>query len=287
MNSNIKYFSAFILGVCLLAAVTASYAQGPGLFKRTILKTDSFEFGVGGTVAVTGAPVGSMRIEGWAQNRIELEAAIEITARSEAELDELAKVTGFVLHETLGRAEVTSVGTHDKAFMKKAAKKFPKELLGLPFRIDYTLKVPRYSDLQIDGGKGDLHISRIDGTVKINYLESNARLDLAGGGIFATIGAGSVDLSIPARSWRGRFADVQLAAGDMNISLPPGLNAEIDASILRSGSIENLYGEMSPRTRKEVFTEKLIAAKAGVGGVPLKFIVGDGRMRIGPLSKLD
>lgn len=273
----------FLLFVLLF--VNAVQSQVAPSVKRTTYKTDTLDFGPGGTLAVIGAPNGSIRIEGWNQNQIKIDAEIEIHARTEAELDEISKVTGFILQEAMGRTEITSVGTHDKGYLKKVAKKFPKGLLGLPFRIDYIIKVPRYCDLQIDGGKGDLYIAGIDGTMKINYLDTNARLDLVGGGIFATFGGGTVDVTVPNRNWRGRYADIQLASGTMNVSLPPSLNADLDAVILRSGAIENSYTDLKPKTRKDTFTEKLIAARSGVGGVPLKFTVGDGRMNIFQMKK--
>ena len=263
----------------------SAVAQTPTLIKRTTYKTDKFDFGVGGTVAVAGAPSGSIRIEGWSKNEIEISAEIELNAQSEADLNELAKVTGFMLEESAGRTGIISVGTHDKNYLKRVSKKFPKTLLGLPFKIDYVIKVPRYCDLQIDGGKGDLYIAGVEGTMKINYLDTNATLNLVGGGVFATFGGGTVAVSVPTRSWRGRFADIQLATGTMNVSLPPSLNAELDASILRTGKIDNTYADLKPKTRKDAFTEKLIAAKSGTGGIPLKFTVGDGTLNIFQLKK--
>ena len=263
----------------VLLGLVAAPAQA-GLMKRTTTKSDSLEFGAGGTLSIIGAPTGSIRIEGWNDNRIQIDAEIEISARTEAELNELSKVTGFVMEESLGKTAITSLGTHDKAYLKKVAKKFPKQLIGLPFRIDYVIKVPRYCDLQIDGGSGDLYVGGVDGTMKINFLDANARLDLVGGGIFATFGGGTVDVSVPNRNWRGRFADIQLASGTMNVSLPPSLNAELNAVVLRSGSIDNTYEGLKPKTRRDTFTEKLIAAKSGSGGVPLKFTVGDGKLNI-------
>ena len=155
----------------------------------------------------------------------------------------------------------------------------------MPFRIDYVIKVPRYCDLQIDGGKGSLYVAGVEGNMKINYLESDARMDLVGGAVLATIGKGSLELTIPTRSWRGAFADIQVASGNMVLNLPPGLNAEFDASILRTGKIENEFAGFKPRSRKLEFTEKSIAAKAGTGSIPLKFTVGDGNMKIKEIGK--
>jgi hypothetical protein len=110
-------------------------------------------------------------------------------------------------------------------------------------------------------------------------------MDLVGGGVLATIGKGNLELTIPTRSWRGAFADIQVASGNMVLNLPNGLNAEFDALILRTGKIENGFAGFKPRSRKFEFTEKSIAAKAGSGSTPLKFTVGDGTMTIKEIGK--
>jgi hypothetical protein len=168
--------------------------------------------------------------------------------------------------------------------MKQLGKQLPKHLLGSPFRIDYVIKVPQYCDLNIDGGRGDLTISGVEGVMKLNYLETNAKLDLVGGTTVAIFGKGSVELVIPRSSWRGRRAEISLANGDMNVHLPNGINAELDATILRTGKIENGYAEFIPRVRKAEFTEKSIVAKSGIGGIPLKFTVGDGSLKISKIG---
>jgi hypothetical protein len=279
-----KIQNALLLALLVAAFSITAFPQPKPLLKRTTYKTDKFDFGVGGTLAVTGAPVGSIRIEGSKSREIEISAEIEVSANSEADLELLSQVTTFVLDESLGRVAVISVGTHDKSLVKKLGKKFPKQLIGLPFSINYVIKVPQYCDLNIDGGRGDLSISGVDGTFKINFLETNAKLDLKGGAVQAVFGKGTVDLTVPTPSWRGRFADVQLASGEMNVHLANGINAEFDATILRTGKIENGYSGFKPRVRKAEFTDKSIVAKSGVGGASLKFTVGDGTLKISSLE---
>src|SRR5215203_3508522 len=272
--------------LCLVAALSfTAFSQSAPLLKRTTYKTDRLDFGVAGTLAVTGAPVGSIRIEGWKNREIEISAEIEVSANSEADLAKRSQVTTFVLEESLGRTGVVSVGTHDKQYLKKLGKKFPKELLGLPFRIDYVIKVPQYCDLQVDGGHGDLVVTGVEGMFKLNYLETNAKLNLKGGAVLAVFGKGTVDLTVPSVSWRGRFADVSLAEGELNVHLPNGINAEVEATILRTGKIENGYLGLKPRARKVEFTDKSIVAKSGVGaGTSLKFTVGDGTLKLSALG---
>lgn len=263
----------------LLFAFFASAADAQ-LLKRTVYKNDRFAFGVGGTIEITGAPMGSIRVEGWANREVEIESEIEIQAPTEADLDRIGKVTGFVLQETLGRTGITSVGPHDKKAIRKVDKKFPKALYEMPVRINYVVRVPKYSDIVINGGKGALHISGIDGMLRVNFVETEGKIDLVGGGIQATIGTGTLDITVPSRSWRGRFADVSIASGTIDLKLPVGLNTQFDGTILRTGRIENGYEGFKPRNRNAQFTERSVAATAGTGTIPLKFTVGDGVLKV-------
>ena len=281
MKINIKKISVnlSISAVLLCLFALPALAQNKNLLKRTTYKTETVEFGVGGTVAVVGAPVGSITIEGWQKNEVEITAEIEVQAETEADLAQLAAVNNFTFDATMGRVSVLSVGSFDKEFMKKTAKKFPKSLLLMPVRIDYKIKVPVYSDLEIDGGRGDFALSKVEGAMRIKFLETNAKIKLSGGAIVGNFGDGTIDVEIAARSWRGQGLDFQLIKGALNVSIPQNMNAELDASVLRTGKIENTYAALKPRDRTK-FTEKSITGKAGNGGARLLLTVGDGDLRI-------
>lgn len=267
-----------LLGLILLVCVFAN-AQTKSSIKRTTFKSEKIDFGAGGTLTIVGAPNGLIIVEGWNKNEIEISADIEVQAENEADLAELSKISGFVLDEGFSHVRILSVGTHDKDYMKRVAKKFPKRLLNLPFKIDYRIKVPAYCDLEINSGRGDLMISTVEGAMQIKALESNATLNLIGGTINATFGSGNVDVKIGTRSWRGRQAVFQLATGNLNVQLPQNMNAEIDASVLRTGKIENSLTSLKPRDRSK-FSERQILARAGNGGALLSFTVGDGTIKM-------
>ncbi len=277
--------STFLLFGTFISLVFAAVgsAQTP-LMKRTTSKTDKFDFGVGGTVAISGAPVGSIRIVGSSKNEIEITAEIEIQAASEADLARLGSVTTFVTQESNGRVGIITIGTHNKLGDKKLWSKFPKGLMNLPFRIDYTITVPRYCDLQIDNGKGDISVAGVEGPMRINSLASDAKLSLIGGGLTGTFGAGTVDISMPDRSWRGNAIDVQLVSGTMSVHLPANLSADLDALVLKTGTIENSFSSFKPRDRKVPFTDQAIISKVGTGGVSMRFAVSDGTLRLLPIT---
>jgi hypothetical protein len=277
MKIKIKViFAVFCVILCLSAN---AFSQNQPFVKRTTFKSEKINFGAGGTVTIVGAPAGSITIEGWQKNEIEVQAEIEMQAATEADLALLAQVNGFVLDEDFGHARIISVGTHDRDFMKRAAKKIPKHLLGVPFKIDFRIKVPTFSDLEINGGKGDLTLSAVEGAMMIKFLESNAKLDLIGGAIDATFGVGNVDVKIAKPSWRGRMLNVGLASGNLNVQFPQNLSADLNASILKTGKIENALENLKPRDRSK-FSEKSMLARAGNGGALLSFTVGDGALKM-------
>lgn len=282
MNKNnlIKFFA---LGILLSFLSVSAFAQkneaNSGLIKRTKYQTETIEFGAGGTLVVLGSPEGSIEIEGWPKNEIEIAAEIEVQGYTEQDLAMMAEVTGFIIDQGLTKVSIISVGTHDQKYLKKVSKKFPKELRRMPFQISYKIKVPHYIGLEINGGKGDFKLSMVEGMMRINYLESDARMNLIGGAVQATIGSGNVDVTIGTRSWRGQFADVQVAKGNLNLWLPKNMNANLTAKVLQTGRIDNSYKLLKPM-RLTKFTEKGMYAKVGNGGAELSFTVGEGMLKI-------
>ena len=274
---------AILPAVVIFCAFLNAAAQQTQLLKRTIYKTDTVELHAGGTIAVVGAPVGSITIEGWQNNSVEISADIEMQAATEADLALLAQVNGYVIDDALNRVSIQSVGTFDKRYVKRTVKKFPKNLLTMPLRIDYRIKVPLYSDLEIDGGKGDFSLQNVEGAMRINFLETNALLRLTGGAVNGNFGSGAANIEIATPAWRGRGAEFQMINGAINVFVPAALNADLNLSILRGGQIENALAFLKPRDRTK-FTDKQMTARAGSGGAPLSFTVGDGALKIAEIE---
>lgn len=257
---------------------TPALSRPPQLL-RTTARHELRRFAFGGTVTVIGAPEGSITIEGWSRSEVEVSAEIQLRADTEADLDLLARVNTFVLDEDMNHLRVLTTGTHDTTFMRAVAKKFPKTLLGLPWRIDYRIRVPVATDLEINAGRGAINLAGVEGNIRLSGTESEANLKVSGGTLSATIAVGKVNLNIPVRSWRGVGAEIRLAAGEMTIELPSGFNGDIDAEVLRSGQISDSYGGLEPREKPGI-TPQNMKARAGTGGASLQLTVGDGTIII-------
>jgi hypothetical protein len=249
---------------------------------RTTPRHEVRRFGYGGTLTIVGAPAGSITIEGWSRNEVDISAEIQLKADTEADLDLLAMVNGFIIDDDPNHIRVLSTGTHDKALMR-TAKKFPKHLLGLPWKIDYRIRVPISTDLEINAGRGPISLADIDGTIRLSAAESETNLRLSGGSIDATIASGKVTLSIPSRSWRRGRADIRVGAGEINLELPSGFNGDVDADILRIGQIDNSYGGLETR-EKPGLTPLIVRGRSGSGGGLIKLTVADGKINIRKLA---
>lgn len=256
--------------------------QSAPLLTRTTTRHETRRFGYGGSVTLLGPPNGSITIEAWPKSEVDVTADIELRANTEDDLTQLAAVNGFILDEEMNHLRILTTGTHDKAFMKRAAKNFPKKLLGLPWKIDYHLRVPAYTDLEINTGNGPLKLMGVEGSIRIMAIESNAMLELVGGHVMVTIERGSVNVRLPQRSWRGAGADIRLAYGDMSVWLAGASSLDINADVLRAGKIDNTYEGLEPRERVPL-TTRSVRGRVGTGGPTLSFTVGDGTLKISQL----
>jgi len=289
----------FVVVLCSGAGSTIAHAQSqrsrgaivppPGpvgppaaspLLTRSSTRHEVRRLGYGGTLTIYGAPVGSVTIEAWPRNEVDITAEIELKANTEEELARLAAVNNFSLEADGPRLTLLTTGTHDRKFMKRAAKDFPKALLAQPWKIDYRIRVPAVIDLEIYAGRGALTITNVDGAISLNAGESDATFTLSGGDFVSTIASGAVTLRVPARGWRGRGASMRLARGTLTLELPANFSGDIDASILRAGRIENNHPTVVTREENSPTTERQLRARAGAGGAMLSFEVGDGVIRI-------
>ncbi len=279
IRQTFKILSAAVI-ICVAALLSMGQTDG---LKRSTTKSDRFDFGAGGTVVIQGAPNGSVKVVGSRSNEISISAVVEVSGGTAEELEQVSNLTGFVLQESTSRISLFSVGPDNRKAAKKADRKLLKKLGGIPYRINYTISVPQYCDLEINAGKGDISVSGIDGDIRINGVESNVDLSLVSGTLSATIGKGDVQFTMPNQAWRGSLIDVQVANGSLTAHLPRALSADLTAVILRTGSIKNELTTLKPRVRNIPFTDRGIAARAGNGGTAVKLTVGDGTLTLLPL----
>lgn len=247
--------------------------------KRTIHRRATHRLPYGGSLTLVAPPVSSITIEGWSRSEIEIEADIELQAPTEADLNLLAAINNVAIDVDTNHVRILTSGTHDKKYLQRVAKKFPKTLIGLPWKINFRLKIPALTDIDIDSGVGPIKLSGVDGSIRLEALQSDAELTLTGGHFTGLIQRGAVKIMIPSRNWRGLGASLQLAGGTLEVILAPGFSGDVDANVLRFGEIKNSYAGLTPR-EGAANNPRLLLGRAGAGGAKLSFTVGDGTLEI-------
>ena len=258
---------------------TAEAPPPAPLLKRTTTRRETKRLGYGGSVTVYGAPEGSVTIEAWPRSEVEVTADVELSAATEGELAQLAAINTFLVDEDLNHVRVMTVGTHDRKYLKRAARDLPRRLREMPWKIDYRIRVPAAVDLEIYSGRGRLSLAGVEGAVRVSAGDGPADLTLSGGSVDVRLQSGTVNVRVPSRNWRGQGMSVKLASGDLTVELPAGFSGDIDAEVLRVGRLENSHPGLAPRERTRP-TERALQARAGQGGAALSFTVGDGALRI-------
>ena len=250
----------------------------PAPLVRTTVRHERRRLPYGGTLTLVGAPTGSITIEAWPNSEVDITADVELRADTEQDLDRLALVNNVVVDDDPNHVRILTTGTHDKSFMKQI-KKFPKTLLGLPWKVNYRIRVPVATDLDINAGRGPITIKGIEGNLQVSAAESETNFNLSGGTVNATIAIGKVTLLVPVKSWRRGGVNIRVAAGEINVELPPGFAADLDGEILRSGQIVNSYDGLEVREKPGI-TPRIMKARAGAGGTWFRFTVGEGTINI-------
>ena len=275
--------SAFYTYAPVAAQKDKQSIQPIALLTRTLMRHDTLRLGYGGAVSIVGAPTGSITVEGWPRSEVDVSAEIELRAPTAQDLDRLAVVNSVAIDEDANHIRIITTGTHDKKFLKRVARDFPKALIGLPWKVDYHIRVPAMSDLTIDTGNGPIKLSGVEGTIRINALESVADLSLTGNDLSVIIQKGAVNFTIPARAWHGLTAEVKLASGNLTVDLMPGFSGDINAEVLRTGEVKSTFAGLEPRERNSIGPHS-VRARAGSGGAMLTFTVGDGAIQIGSVG---
>ena len=267
------------IAIVVCCAVFVTDAQ---VLKRTTTKTESIPIGPGSTFSIMGAPMGDISVEAAAGSTVELTATIEVQAMSEADLAGAAALTGYVTQEELGRVGIVSIGSDTRRKFTNEEKKLIKRLQGLPYRIDYTVKLPKYTSVEIDGGVGKISLFGTEGQHKIKGVDSDLRVT-ASGSTFINLMKGKVHVELLGGT-RFEGIDASVVSGDIDVLRFHSVSGDVDASVLRTGKILNNDPELREiDKRKFPFSEKLVKARAGAGGTGIKLTVGDGNISLQPL----
>jgi hypothetical protein len=229
-TSDFRLPAAWFAVLLALAAATPALpaAAQSGLVERVVTVERIVAGGYGGELTLVGAPRGDVSVVGWRGQAISIAARISLAAPSEQDLDKLASIIGMVVDESGSVVAVHTAGPHDKQTLK-AAKNFPKALTKLPWKMDYVVRVPEYTSVQIGVVDGNTEVEGITGAIAVTSLRGTVSVRNVGGFTKITAGDGKVTLATRDRTWRGAGTDIVTARGDIVLEAPADFGAVFEA----------------------------------------------------------
>src|SRR5262245_23248257 len=106
---------AITVCLCIFPALAQKDLTPPtALLTQKLTRHEQQRLGYGGTVSIVGAPVGSISIEGWPRNEVELTAQIEWQAPTQEDLVKIVVVNNFGFDTDGDHIRILTTGTHDK-----------------------------------------------------------------------------------------------------------------------------------------------------------------------------
>jgi len=198
---------------------------------------------------------GSVRIEGWDRNEVEVRA-VKRTPDDASALD----LVGIDVEASL---ESIAVATH-----------YPQDQ-GVEVVVDYVIHVPRHAQLT--------HINTVNGTLRVVNSEGLGDLHTVNGNIEVYEGAGNVhahttngnvylELKQPGAE-RGAFAET--TNGSVLLAVPADLGADLEARCMNG----NFSSEL-PLMLRGADQPRVVHGKLGRGGTPIHLGTVNGTIRI-------
>ena len=273
MKRRIALRTGLVLIVCALAAPAA--AQQPAvLLQRAVMIEREVDQGYGGMLRLVAGPHGGVQISAWREQKIRVEARVELNAPTERDLDTLATAVAVLVDPTPTAVDVTTRGPHDKKWMK-GIKKFPEALTRMPWRVDYVVWVPEHTSLDLAVNDGETVVDGIQGIIGATSLNGTVRLRDTSGATKISSLVGDVEISTHDRAWRGGNLTVIAAGGDIRLLVPERFSAALTAAAERGVTIASGEGEraLGPEVKERLGTGGAAISLTASGAI--RIVVGE------------
>jgi hypothetical protein len=213
-----------------------------------------------GSLHVDAQPNGGVQIAGWDQAGVSGSARIQVQTDNEAEAREIAS-----------RITVDTTGATVKA-------DGPRNRDGRSWSASFVLSAPRQTDVTVEAVNGPISLSGLTGRIRADTTNGPMSLTDLGGDVRARTTNGPLKILLIGTAWDGEGLDAETHNGPVNITVPEGYSAQLEASTvngpLRSDIPITLQGDISHRRVRSINTA------IGGGGARIHAVTTNGPLVI-------
>jgi hypothetical protein len=263
------------LAVCCLASVQT----GPGLLAAEAQIKEEFKKEIplepGGSVILENM-LGDVELSGGDGNLVEIQAVKQIRGRLSSGSDwgvdqKWLKEIKIKIEQSGNQVEIKTEIPTNKTFWDY----FDDLSLRRPAMIvDYKVKIPRRTNVNVKTVSGKLVIKDLEGEVEAHVVNGGIEMKEVSGALKAGTVNGSIDIDL--RQDAG-IKDMELTTvnGSISLGLPPSAAAEVDLSTV-IGTINLEF----PVTVQEDVSGKNIRGKIGSGGPSIRLNTINGDIKV-------
>ena len=190
-----------------------------------------------------------------------LEVVAERIVKASTEERAKAVLAGFEIRETVepGRVRLESrmTGLH----------------LGVSRIVNYTVKLPSWTNVTIDTTNGDVRVAGLEGELRIQA--TNGRIEATGLGNGASVDTTNGAISLDFAKVGDQGIDCETTNGAITVALPRDANADVSARVTNGAiSTGDLDLSLSEESRRRV------EGRLGAGGARVRLETTNGAIRV-------
>jgi Toastrack DUF4097 len=229
-------------------------AEGGGARWRTYCEVREATLTPSPRVAVDATPNGGVKVRGW--DHPEMRVLARVSGRSDDGPPE--EVVGAVQIESGGTLRATG----------------PAQDRHRGWDVSYRVWVPSRSDLDLRSTNGGIEIGAVSGKIEFETLNGGVNLESLGGAVRGRTTNGGVDVALDGTEWRGEGLDVETTNGGVELRVPQGYNAHLEAGTVNGGMRTDLPITVKGRVGRR------LSADLGNGGATVRAVTTNGGVAI-------
>jgi hypothetical protein len=170
-----------------------------------------------GRLEVDAGQNGGVKIDGWTDAGVQIRAKVWANASSEERAQEIARAVRVRAEGGRIRAEGPETGRREN------------------WGVTYEILTPRGTDLDIRTNNGGIEVTDVAGDIGFEATNGGVHLTRVGGDVRGETQNGGLHIELDGDRWAGEGLDVETTNGGIELVLPEGFSAELEAGTVNGG----------------------------------------------------
>jgi hypothetical protein len=202
---------------------------------------------------INPGPNGGIRIHGWNNQDVLVRACIHASAPTEEEANALLKEVKIVRGPDNLQPEGPS-GSHSRHW-----------------DVSYEIWMPNKSNIEAHAVNGGITIESLEGQIRFHTQNGGVNLVDVAGDVDGSTQNGGLSIELKGSSWRGAGLRAETQNGAINLRVPDGYSAQVEASTVNGGMHVEFPVQLDGKT---------VSFNLGSGGAPIRTRTTNGGIRI-------